>query len=137
MKHAKIIITIALFMGLFSSVSFGAEATNAGWMHWTQQQFSGLYHGMINSLTGAIQIPQSISNSVNKWNDRTKIAVATAAIVSLLAVYKRQAIVEWLNDLILRPTAEQKRIREYVDAQEIPWDKNYDKTVREILNQHQ
>ena len=131
MKYAKIIIIVSLSMGLSSSILFGLETSSTRLTNLSQNQFSGFYQGMINSFIGILKIPQSIAATVNEWNDKTKIIISTTIIGSLLAMYQRKEIAEWISDLIVPPTDKTKKQRKQIT--ELRWDKDYEKKAAEFL----
>ena len=137
MKNHYLIIVITLSMGIFSN-SLGSEAsssTGSSLISWTQSGLYNIYQGMISSVTGLINIPYSIMNTVSAWNDQKQIFVTTAAVATLLAVYQKEVIKQWLNDMVERLTTnkETRRLLRDVNVEEIPWDENYEQKVKEAL----
>ncbi len=137
MKHHHLIIAITLSMGIFSN-SLGSESsssTGSSLISWTQSGLYNIYQGMISSVTGLISIPNSIMNTVSAWNDKTQVLVTTAAVATLLAVYQKEVIKRWLNDMVERLTTnkETRRLLRDVNVEEIPWDENYEQRVKEAL----
>lgn len=45
-------------------------------------------------------IPQSIKDRVNTWSTKKKLAVAGAALTSLLAIYNKDQIIKWMSDTL-------------------------------------
>jgi hypothetical protein len=135
MKHSYL-TTVILSLGIFAS-NFSSEApssTGSSLITWTQSALYNIYQGMISSATGLISIPYSIMNAVDAWNDQKKVYVATAAVASLLAIYQKEVIKKWFNDMIERLTTpkETQRLLRSVNVEEIPWDKNYKKRVENL-----
>ena len=131
MKYTKIIILTAFSLWLSSSMIFGSETPSTGLTSWAQSQLSSFYQGMINSLPFVLQIPQSIAATVSEWNNKTKAIVSTTIIASLLTIYQRKEITEWISDLIIRPTEKTKKQRSQIT--ELPWDEDYEKKAAKFL----
>lgn len=130
-------IAITLSMGICSH-TLGSEtssATSSSLITWTKSGLYNIYQGMISSATGLISIPYSLMNTVNTWNQQKQIFVTTAAVASLLAIYQKEVIKKWFNDMVDRLTAtkETQQLLKDVDVEEIPWDENYEKRVKEAL----
>jgi hypothetical protein len=130
MKYTKIIILTVFSLWLSSSVIFGSETPSTGLTSWAQNQLYSFYQGMINSFP-ILQIPQSIAATISEWNDKTKAIVSTTIIASLLSIYRRKEIAEWISDLIVRPTKKTKKQRSQFI--ELPWDQDYEKKITEFL----
>ncbi len=134
MKNHCLIIAITLSMGIFSH-NFGSETssiTGSSLISWTQTGLYNIYQGMISSVTGLINIPYSIMNTVSAWSEQKQIFITTAAVATLLAVYQKEVIKKWLNDMVERLTTpkETRRLLRDVNVEEIPWDENYEKRVK-------
>jgi hypothetical protein len=134
MKNHYLIIAITLSMGIFAS-NFGSESSStasSSLISWTQTSLYNIYQGMINSVTGLINIPSSIMNTVAAWTNQQQIFITTAAVATLLAVYQKEVIKKWLNDMVERLTTpkETRKLLEEVNVEEIPWDENYEQRVK-------
>jgi hypothetical protein len=128
------IIAVMLSVGIFSSSvsSETSSSASSSLITWTQSTLYNIYQGMISSVTGLINIPSSIMNTVTAWSNKTQIFVATAAIVSLLAVYQKEVIKQWLNDVVERATTPKstRRLLKEVHVEEIPWNEHYEKRIK-------
>jgi len=136
MKTTKLMLAMALSMGI-SSMNFGSE-TSSSITSWTQSTLYNIYQGMIDSLTGLINIPSSIMSTVSAWTNQQKVFVATAIIASLLAVYKKEVIKQWLLDAIERlvATEETRKLMKGLNIKRIPYEEDpeiAERRMREAL----
>jgi len=137
MKTIKIMLTMALSLGI-SSMNFCSEAPTSSITSWTQSTLYNIYQGMIDSFTGLINIPSSIMSTVSAWTDQQKVFVATAIIASLLTVYKKEVIKQWLQDAIERliTPEETRKLMKGLNIKQIPYEENpkiLKKRMREAL----
>ena len=142
MKTVKCALAMALSIGI-SSTTFGSEAStsplaSSSLVSWTQSALYNIYQGMIDSLTGLINIPSSIMSTVSAWTDQQKVFVATAIIASLLTVYKKEVIKRWTQDVIERliTTEETRNLMKSLNIKQIPYEEDsevMEKRIKEAL----
>jgi hypothetical protein len=113
-------------MGI-SSTNFCSETSSSAsssLVNWTQNTLYNIYQGMIDSITGLISIPSSIVDTVSTWSDQQKMVMTTATIASLLAVYKKEVIKRWLQDMIERliTTEEEYKFMKTLNIEQIPYE---------------
>ncbi|HEX4069228.1 MAG TPA: hypothetical protein VHX42_03965 [Candidatus Babeliales bacterium] len=126
MKHNSLVLTIFISMGI-SSTNFCSETSSSAsssLVNWTQNTLYNIYQGMIDSITGLISIPSSIVDTVSTWSDQQKMVMTTATIASLLAVYKKEVIKRWLQDMIERliTTEEEYKFMKTLNIEQIPYE---------------
>jgi hypothetical protein len=100
MKYTSFILILVLSLGL-SSINFAAETQSTSLIP-QQSTFYSLYNGMVNSFT----------NMASSWDDKKNALIATAAIAALLINYT--SIIDWVNDLIVRPTEKGKKLSQQI-----------------------
>jgi hypothetical protein len=122
MKTNKFLLTLALCAGL----QFNAHAAEQAETPTTEQSYWQMYapQRAQDAATAtydyaASWIPQSVKDRVNSWSTRKKIAVASAIIGSLAAIYNRDQIIEWIS-----PDLHKEFHNQYL----------YDKTIWELKN---
>lgn len=129
MKYTNFTLIIALGA---STSTFAAQAPEASLIP-QQSTFYSLYNGMVNSIT----------NLASSWNDKKNAIIATAAIAALLINYKKESIINWINDLIVQPTKEGKELSKKIrvlsekELQEESAKKSLTKRQYEMLLQEQ
>src|ERR1700733_12146980 len=106
MKPNKFLITLALCATISSNISFGSQKQTSS--YWLPQTLQDLGAAASQKAISAYQstrdyaaswVPQSIKDRVNTWSAKKKMAVAAAVLGSLAAIYNRDYIIKWVNDI--------------------------------------
>ena len=139
MKNSYLIAVITLTIGTFS-INIGSESSSTASGSLISQSKSAVYNiyqGMINSFTRLANMPYSIMNSFDTWSNQRKIFLTTATMASLLIIYQKERIKRWLNSLIERAISseETRGALQSTNVEEIPWDENYKKRIKEGLGE--
>lgn len=112
MKHKNLLATLALCALIQTPLCLGSEAQQA------QQSFLQRYASSpLRNLSSAMSqkaasayttsrdyaaslVPQSIKDTVNSWSTKKKMAVATAILGALAAIYNRDVLMQWSQNII-------------------------------------
>jgi hypothetical protein len=92
----KLLLSLALCTSLQFSITLGSEASPT--LQWFRDKANATYD------YAASWIPISIRDKVKSWNTKYKIAVASAIIASLAAIYNKDAIMAMFNNAIENTT---------------------------------
>ena len=138
MKHKNILVTLALYALIQAPLCFGSETQQSPsyWQQYAPTRAQNLATVAANKASNAYTtsrdyaatwVPQSVKDRVNTWSTKKKMAVAAAILGTLAAIYNRDVLMQWAQNIIdpKQTTGSEKYFtREELIARELPTDKN-------------
>ena len=95
MKFNKMLIVLALCAAMQPGISFSSAVPQS------QSYYQQYAPQFMQDTTGYIsKQARSAYDTVNSWSTQKKVAVASAIITALAAVYNRDQIMQWVADLL-------------------------------------
>lgn len=88
MKYNKFVIALAFCVGMQSAVNFCA------------QEFQAVSYWQRGKDYVASWIPQSVKDTVGQWSMRKKLVVLSTIIGTLVAIYNKDQIIQWVDNII-------------------------------------
>lgn len=97
MKHYNLLIALMLCATINTGEAPDSQEASASYWQQYAPQF------MQTALTSAQDyaaswVPKSIKDRVNEWSIGTKLTIITAILASLLAIYNRETIIQFVQD---------------------------------------
>jgi hypothetical protein len=138
MKTNKFLLTITLCAGL----QFNAHAAEQAETPTTEQSYWQMYAPQFaqdaattTSAYVASWIPQPVKDRVNSWSPRKQKIVLGAIITSLAAIYNREAILEFVNNmLITTPSTLWSEFHTTLEQFDHPTSKSVEESARAIAD---
>ena len=95
MKFNKLLIALALCAAMQPGISFSSAVPQS------QSYYQQYAPQFMQDTTGYIsKQARSAYDTVNSWSTQKKVAVASAIITALAAVYNRDQIMQWVSDIL-------------------------------------
>lgn len=92
MKYNKFFIAFAFCIAMQPAISFCAQGL--------QEPLENKSYWQRGKEYAASWVPQSVKDTINQWSTRKKIGVLSAIIGTLVAIYNKDQIIQWVDNII-------------------------------------
>ena len=111
MKNNNFLITLSLCALIQTSLCLGSEAQQqqSYWQQYAPTRAQNIATVAANKASNAYTtsrdyaatwVPQSVKDRVNTWSTKKKMAVASAILVALAAIYNKDVLMEWIDEIL-------------------------------------